>query len=229
VIIFDANDPLVLNGTYDQEGYKPGERARIAKARARQAQPQPKRKDRLMFGPDTPLQLKGIYPRLETVDGETRKRVALEFFVQPFRQEMAKDLDVAGNLFTRTDGEPIDDILKIELAIHVPLQRMTLRSTSDSAASMFVDNVRVDDVIKVRRDKEGPVLAATLGVDFPYPTPQDLLYLFKAYTNQLFATFEPMQGDMLTQAEETEQEAPRRRRRKEKPAEETPEAEPVTS
>ncbi len=35
MIIYDADDPLVLNGTYDREGYKPGERARIAKARAR--------------------------------------------------------------------------------------------------------------------------------------------------------------------------------------------------
>lgn len=35
MIIFEADDPLVLNGTYDQEGYKPGERARIAKAEAR--------------------------------------------------------------------------------------------------------------------------------------------------------------------------------------------------
>lgn len=33
--IFAADDPLVLNGTYDQEGYKPGERARIANAAAR--------------------------------------------------------------------------------------------------------------------------------------------------------------------------------------------------
>jgi hypothetical protein len=36
VIIFAADDPLVLNGTYDREGYKPGERARIAKARTLQ-------------------------------------------------------------------------------------------------------------------------------------------------------------------------------------------------
>ena len=38
MIIFDLDHPLVLDGTYDQEGYKPGERARIAKARARQQQ-----------------------------------------------------------------------------------------------------------------------------------------------------------------------------------------------
>lgn len=35
MLIFDADDPLVLNGTYDREGYKPGERARIAKAEKR--------------------------------------------------------------------------------------------------------------------------------------------------------------------------------------------------
>lgn len=38
MIIFDSNDPLVLDGTYDTEGYKPGERARIAKAKLRQEQ-----------------------------------------------------------------------------------------------------------------------------------------------------------------------------------------------
>jgi hypothetical protein len=34
--IFEDDDPLVTNGTYDVEGYKPGERARLAKAAARQ-------------------------------------------------------------------------------------------------------------------------------------------------------------------------------------------------
>jgi hypothetical protein len=34
--IFEADDPLVVNGTYDVYGWKPGERARIAKATARQ-------------------------------------------------------------------------------------------------------------------------------------------------------------------------------------------------
>jgi hypothetical protein len=36
MIIYAADHPLVLNGTYDVEGYKPGERARIAKAKAHQ-------------------------------------------------------------------------------------------------------------------------------------------------------------------------------------------------
>ena len=40
MIIFDADDPLVLDGTFDREGYKKGERARIAKARARQTKGQ---------------------------------------------------------------------------------------------------------------------------------------------------------------------------------------------
>lgn len=178
-----------------------------------------------MFKPGTALQLKGIYPKLETVDGETRKRVALEFFVQPFTAEMAKDLDIMGNLYARSDGQPIDDVLKIELAIVVPLQKMTLASTADSEARMLVENVRVDSAIKVRRDKEGPVLAATFGVDFPYPTPDDLLYLFNNYTNQLSVTFEPQQGSLLEDQEEDAK--PRRRRSAAKVAESETHGEPA--
>ncbi len=36
--IFDPDDPLVLAGIYDVEGYKPGERVRLAKAKARAAE-----------------------------------------------------------------------------------------------------------------------------------------------------------------------------------------------
>ena len=38
MIIFDVDDPLVLNGTYDREGFRPNERVRIAKAWARQTE-----------------------------------------------------------------------------------------------------------------------------------------------------------------------------------------------
>jgi len=37
VKIFEQTDPLVVNGTYDVEGYRPGERARIARHQARVA------------------------------------------------------------------------------------------------------------------------------------------------------------------------------------------------
>lgn len=45
-VIFEADHPLVLDGTYDREGYKPGERARIAKGRARQALEDARESDR---------------------------------------------------------------------------------------------------------------------------------------------------------------------------------------
>jgi hypothetical protein len=46
--IFADDDPLVLNGIYDTEGYKPGERARIAKADARLARLYPQEGHTLM-------------------------------------------------------------------------------------------------------------------------------------------------------------------------------------
>jgi hypothetical protein len=77
MIIFDADDPLVINGTYDREGYKPDERARIAKARARQherTEPMPNTKrgrrasrmDRKLAKPDAP---KRGRPRSQTLPG----------------------------------------------------------------------------------------------------------------------------------------------------------------
>lgn len=37
ILIFAPDDPEVLDGTYDEEGWKPGERARVAKGKQRMA------------------------------------------------------------------------------------------------------------------------------------------------------------------------------------------------
>lgn len=149
-----------------------------------------------MFRENTALYLRGVYPTTETVDGETKKRVVLEWFVQPFTQELARSVDVAGNLFSRTDGDPIDDIVNCELAISVPIQQMSVRMAPDSPGCRIFENVRVSKTIKVRRDKEGPILAAHFKVDFAYPSPDDLLYLFTGYLDQHFVTFETQQGSL---------------------------------
>lgn len=157
---------------------------------------QPLRKDDTMLRPNTALYLKGVYPTTETVDQETRKRVVLDFFIQPFTRGQAETLDIAQHLFKTSDGEPLSDIAAIELAINRPLQQMTIKSAPDSTAGLIIDNVRVSKTIKIRSDKEGPILAANFKVDFPYPAPDDLLYLFTGYLDQHFVTFDTMQGSL---------------------------------
>jgi hypothetical protein len=89
VIIFAADDPLVVNGTYDREGFKPGERARIAKARAQHAKGSPRmakttkkrasKMDRKLTQPDAPAPKRRGRPRQADLPGtEDRAIKALE-------------------------------------------------------------------------------------------------------------------------------------------------------
>lgn len=197
--------------------------AQLYQAPSADRTPRSSQKEQLMLlRENVALYLKGVYPTTETVDQETKKRVVLEFFIQPFTQELAQSLDVAGNLFTRSNGDPIDDIVACELAIAVPLQQMTMRMAPDSPGGRTFSDVRVAKTIKVRRDKEGPILAATIKVDFAYPAPDDLLYLFNGYLDQHYVTFETQQGS-LGLSEPAPDAPPKRRGRK--PA--TTEAEPT--
>jgi hypothetical protein len=69
MIIYEADDPLVLNGTYDREGYKPGERARIVKAKERQedmAKKKPITRQRI---PKKTKKAKGRNPRAQALPG----------------------------------------------------------------------------------------------------------------------------------------------------------------
>lgn len=178
-----------------------------------------------MFDPRRPFYIKGIVPKTETVDGETRKRVELELLCQPFSSEMAKALEIAGNLFTKGSGDPIDDLVKCELKIAVPLQKMSIAMAPDTEGALIIENVRFADTVKVRVDKESPVLAATFYVDFAYPTPEDLLSLFSAYLEQRFFTFETQQGSLYDEKAAGADQPRRGRRRKSESEPELPAAE----
>jgi hypothetical protein len=102
MIIFDADDPLVLDGTYDREGYKPGERARITKARARQERidtmtkkKRASKMDRKLSKPDKP---KRGRPRQQDLPGtEDRAIKPLEDIAESYadcrdrRMELTKE------------------------------------------------------------------------------------------------------------------------------------------
>lgn len=87
MIIFEADDPLVLDGTYDQEGYKPGERARIQKAHVRtqqeddsMAKKKPAAKKKAPAGPKFPKKkptaARGSKKTTPTFRGSSRTRAA---------------------------------------------------------------------------------------------------------------------------------------------------------
>lgn len=186
--IFAPDHPKVLDGTYDVWGYTPKERR--AQARRRKQQPT---KGPHMFRPQQPLYLRDIRPGVETVDDETRKTLTLDFMAQPFTREMADDLGLGTDLFENSSGEPNDLIIDCKMKIAVAPQRMAVRTAPDAPGAHVFDDVEVDNTIKVRADKEGPILSARLKVKMRYPAPDELLFIFSAYTEQLFVTFEQQQ------------------------------------
>jgi hypothetical protein len=84
VIIFATDDPLVLDGSHDVEGYRPGERARIANAKGRTMAKQTTKKraskmDRKLTQPDAPAPKRRGRPRQADLPGtEDRAIKALE-------------------------------------------------------------------------------------------------------------------------------------------------------
>ncbi len=151
-----------------------------------------------MFTRDVALYLQKVYPAVETVDQEERRILVLEFLIQPFTAEMAEELGILGHLFARKGGQPLDDLASIQVAISVPLQQVEFRMAPDTPeASVILRAVDVEDTIRVRKDKEGPVYAATLVTSVRYPDPDALLFLLNGYRRQHFLTFTQEQGDML--------------------------------
>jgi len=168
-----------------------------------------------MFSPETPMRLHGCNGKTRKDDDGNRIRVVqLTFMLQPFTPEMANDFGVKGRLFNINSGEPLPDIQSIKLKIAKPLQKMSLAPAKDVAAPVVVNEVDVQPFLSVTADREGPVFTAYFSVEFDYPTANDLLWLFQKVTEQLFATFEPAQGDMLTGEEAAAAQGPKLRKKK---------------
>lgn len=168
-----------------------------------------------MFRKDQPLYLRDIQPGVETVDQETRKTLTLDLMAQPFTRSMADDLGIGAELFEMSTGEPNSLIVDAKLRITVPLQRVTFKTAIDSGVEHVFDDVEIDSSIKVRADKEGPILSARLKATLRYPSPDELLFIMSAYTEQLFVTFTSQQQDLLPGLGDAEDAAPPRLTREE--------------
>lgn len=152
-----------------------------------------------MFSAQTPMRLHGCNGKTKKDNEGNRKRVVLlTFMLQPFTPEMAAALNVKGRLFNVNTGQPLEDIQSISLKIAVPLQQMSLSPARDVAAEVVVAETEVIGLLKVSADREGPIYTAYFSVEFDYPSANDLLWLFHKVTEQIVATFEPVQGDMLS-------------------------------
>lgn len=156
---------------------------------------------------NTLLYIDDIKPRQERTKDETKKIISIGFALQPFTREMADLMGVRDRLFGR-DGKPLDDVMSIALALkHVPLYTLQWRMSEDAPVGLDLADVKISPVLHVRRDKEGPVYAASFSASVLYPAADDLLTILHAYTESRYVTLEVSNAGLpLTEGETVDAE-----------------------
>lgn len=153
-----------------------------------------------MLLPNTPVYLKDVVFTSETVDSELKRICRLKLRIAPFTAELAESLgaDVRRHLFGRNDATAMEEIAEVKFRVPQSLQEMRLRFAVDASRdAIVIPDVRVDPLVRVRKDKETPTFEGNFSVDFCYPTAPDLLSLVANINNQLVATFVEQQGNLI--------------------------------
>jgi hypothetical protein len=213
MIIFDADHPLVLDGSHDREGYTPRER----RAQARRHTDNRKGKTTMRFFDEEKV---GVYldhidHRTEkTKDGKEIKMVDLTLRVQPLTPELAVSLDpdVRALLFNLSDAKPKAKVKSMSFALTVPRQVLTVRLLPETEGQTVFADVEITDV-RARAEKGVDGFGLVFYAAYGPASPRDLEYVVAWLTQQRFVTFEA-QAPALNfegKAEETIEPEPARR------------------
>lgn len=194
MIIFNADDPLVLSGTYDREGFTPNERR--AQLRARRAVHSTKGIAMRFFDDDKiGCYLDHIDHRVEkTKDGKEIKMVDLTLRVQPFTPELAVSLDpdVRALLFSMGDATPKPKLKRADFSLTIPKQQLQVGLLPELAEQIVFTDCDVTDV-RARTEKGVDGFALVFYVAYGPASPRDLEYVCDWLTQQRFVTFHPQQ------------------------------------
>jgi len=128
--------------------------------------------------------------------GDIEKVLKIGFGIQPFTIEMADDLGVKARLFAPNTGKPHDNVIGETLALGLRMQRVSISLAEDQSQPSVVLTEGIVGPLAVRKDKEGPVYAASFQVTATLPEARDLLFLAERYTDQVFVTLDEQEGSL---------------------------------
>jgi hypothetical protein len=218
-IIFAADDPLVRNGTYDQEGYTPRERRALARTPSARTV-----EDQRLGTESTPISeadasasasnhhernttmrlfdddrvgcyLDHIDHRVEkTKDGKEVKMVDLTLRVQPFTPELAVSLDpdVRALLFSMSDATPKPKLKAAHFKLTVPRQQVAISLLPELDEQIVLCDCEVSDV-RARTEKGVDGFGLVFYLAYGPASPRELEYVCEWLTQQRFLTFQPQQ------------------------------------
>jgi hypothetical protein len=143
--------------------------------------------------------------RVQDGDDQTARRIVIPVFrIEPFTRELAGKITPGSvsKLFDLHGGEPAAEFERVEVNIASPLVTLQLRQADDTTPSATIADVRLGKRVAIRRDKETPTYAATLRLNFAYPSAKDLLFLAHALNQQLLVSLVEQQIKLNLEAED---------------------------
>jgi len=202
MIIFAADDPLVLNGTYDVDGYTPKERRALerrerAAPHTQNVTPDAQRKGTMRLFDDDKVgcYLDAIRHRLvKQKNGDEVKMIDLTLRVQPFTPGLAValDPDVRALLFSLGDATPKPKLAAVHFALTVPRQQLHIGLLPEMAEQIVLCDCDISRV-RVRTEKGVDGFGLVFYVSYGPPSARELEYVCDWHTQQRFVTFNPQQ------------------------------------
>ena len=151
-----------------------------------------------------PIYLKNITFKMEKVRNDEVRVAVCSLFIQPLTYDIAKLMGVESELYMGPN-KPVDIIRKVELSLGQGKRThaFKLHATVDgsTAPSFSTDDAFLSPSVKVRRDKEAPIFAATFEVNFTYPPAKDLLMLANGLNQQYWVNLEPTNPGLFEEAD----------------------------
>ena len=169
-----------------------------------------------------PAYLKNLSFKIERVRDADVRVIVASFFIQPVTFDIATAMGVAAELYNQ-DKTPVGILRSASLDLGEGKKTHLLRmhSTVDESTELtFVtEDAFLGTALAVRRDKEAPVFAGTLKVNFSYPPAAALLTLAHAINQQYWITVAPTNPGLF---EEADREAEREKKTRKAKAKDQP-------
>lgn len=169
-----------------------------------------------------PVYLKDVTFKMEKLrDREVRVCVA-SLFIQPLTYAIAVALGVDSELYLSKD-KPNDILRKgeLELGQGKKTHKIELHSTVDASTDpiFYTEDAFFARTVKVRRDKEAPIFAGTLEINFLYPPANQLLAIVNGINEQYWVTIAPTNPGLFEEADrEAARDEKKRKKREEQPS-----------
>lgn len=168
-----------------------------------------------------PVYLKDVTFKMEKLRDKDVRVCVATLFIQPLTYAIAAALGLDAELYMAKD-KPNDILRKgeLELGQGKKTHKIELHSTVDASTDpiFYTEDAFVGRTLKARKDKEAPIFAGTIEINFLYPPATQLLAIVNGINEQFWITLAPTNPGLFEEADrESARDEKKRKKKEEQP------------